>query len=415
VNSKTLLVQKFGGTSLSSPERIRQVAARVAVERQAGKDVIVVVSAMGDTTDELFQLARTVSPSPPKRELDMLLTAGERISMALLSMAIADLGYEAISFTGSQSGIVTDTSHTRAKILDVRAYRVREELEKGRIVIVAGFQGVSSAKEVTTLGRGGSDTTCVALAAALSAQECDIYTDVAGVYTADPRLVAEARKIPTISYDEMLELSFCGAGVLHWRSVDVARRFGVRIHVRSSFRKEMGTIVTARDEIESAEIRGITQDMELARLSLNAVEDAAGSAGSILQALEAADLNVRFLAVSQTAQGKGNVTLMIQRDQIDAAGDCISGILPEEAIVIDKDLGSVSIVGHGLSSRPGIAKRILDSLSSLGIRPELVTTSGITMTIVIPGPRVPEAVRRLHADLGLEDSKRTEGRRPDAA
>jgi aspartate kinase len=413
VNSKTLLVQKFGGTSLASPERIRQVAARVAEEKGAGKDVIVVVSAMGDTTDELLRLARTVSPSPPKRELDMLLTAGERISMALLSMAIADLGYEAISFTGSQSGIVTDTSHTRAKILDVRAYRVREELEKGRIVIVAGFQGVSSAKEVTTLGRGGSDTTCVALAAAFSAQECDIYTDVGGVYTADPRIVAEARKIDTISYDEMLELAFCGAGVLHWRSVDVARRFGVRVHVRSSFRKEMGTIVTARDEIESAEIRGITQDIRLARISIGAADDAAALAGTMLQALEAADLNVRFITISQPPEGRGNVSMMIERDHIDAARECIAGVLPDRPLMVDENLGSISVVGQGLCGRPGTAKRILDSLASLGIRPELVSTSGITMTIVMHHSLVANAVRNLHADLGLGQSTPAIGEQPD--
>jgi len=257
---KMLVVQKFGGTSVATPERIRQVASRVVEEKKAGRDVIVVVSAMGDTTDQLVTLAKTVTQNPPKREMDMLLTAGERISMALLSMAISDLGCEAISFTGSQSGIVTDTSHTRAKILDVRAHRVKEELDRGRIVIVAGFQGVSSAKEVTTLGRGGSDTTCVALAAAFSAGECHIFTDVDGVFTADPRSVPEARKIDKISYEEMMELAFCGAGVLHWRSVDVARRFGVKVHVRSSFGKEAGTLVTNRDEIEAAEIKGIAQD-----------------------------------------------------------------------------------------------------------------------------------------------------------
>jgi aspartate kinase len=399
-----LLVQKFGGTSLATPERIRQVAARVAEEKRAGNDVIVVVSAMGDTTDELFRLATTVSPSPPKRELDMLLTAGERISMALLSMAIADLGYEAISFTGSQSGIVTDTSHTMAKILDVRAFRVREELEKGRIVIVAGFQGVSSTKEVTTLGRGGSDTTGVALAAAFSARECDIYTDVGGVFTADPNLVPGARKIDRISYDEMLELSFCGAGVLHWRSVEVARRFRVRVHVRSSFRKEMGTIVTARDEIEYAEIRGITQDARLARISVDGVEHAATLAGSMLEALEAANINVRFLTITATTEGKDGISLMIEPDQVGAAKVCISGIVPDETVSVDENLGTISVVGHGLCGRPGIAKRVLASLASLDIRPMLVSTSGITMTIVLNKERVEDAVRRLHTDLGLDQS-----------
>jgi aspartate kinase len=359
VESSTLVVQKFGGTSLASPERIKMVAAHVAGEKRQGKDVIVVVSAMGDTTDRLFKLATTVSPSPPKRELDMLLTAGERISMALLSMAISDLGYEAISFTGSQSGIVTDTSHTMAKILDVRAHRVGEELAKGRIVIVAGFQGVSPAKEVTTLGRGGSDTTCVALAAAFDAEECDIFTDVSGVYTADPRLVPRAKKIGIISYDEMLELSFCGAEVLHWRSVEVARRFGVRVHVRSAFRKEMGTIVTAREEIETAEIRGITHDSNLVRISVSEVGDAAGLAERMLGALEGADIGVRFLNVFPAGGRSGSISIMLPRGEKEAAVSRISEVLPGVDVDTDEGIATISIVGHGLCSKPGTARKIL--------------------------------------------------------
>lgn len=401
VNSKTLIVQKFGGTSLASPERIRQVAAHVAEEKKAGKDVIVVVSAMGNTTDRLFKLAKTVSPNPPKRELDMLLTAGERISMALLSMAIIDLGYEAISFTGSQSGIVTDTSHTAAKIVDVRAHRVRDELEKGRIVIVAGFQGVSPAKEVTTLGRGGSDTTCVALAAAFEAAECDVYTDVSGIYTADPRLVPEATKLDKISYDEMLELSFCGAEVLHWRSVEVARRFGVRVHVRSSFRKETGTIVAAKEEIETAEITGITQDLNLAEVSAIGVDNVAALAERMLGAFQGAEVNVRFLSISPGAGKSGTVSIMIPRDQKEAALRCIADEIPDMAIQTDDDVATVSIVGHGLCSRPGIAKMILASLAEMRIRPRLVSTSGITMTIALGQSEVVEAIRKLHSDLGL--------------
>jgi aspartate kinase len=408
VNAKTLIVLKFGGTSLASPERIRKVAETVAQEKRAGKDVIVVVSAMGDTTDELFRLAKTISPSPPKRELDMLLTAGERISMALLSMAISELGYEAISFTGSQSGIVTDTSHTRAKILDVRAFRVKEELERGRIVIVAGFQGVSPAKEVTTLGRGGSDTTCVALAAALDARECNIFTDVGGVFTADPRLVPEARKIDRISYDEMLELSFCGAGVLHWRSVDVASRFGVRVHVRSSFRKEMGTIVTTREEIEATEISGISQDVGLARISTVDVADAARLAGRILGQLESAEIAVKFLSISPAGEGKGSVAVLVSRDQAESARQRISDGLPEHALEVDRDIGTVSVIGHGLCGRPGIAKKIFASLDSLGTHPKMVMTSGITMTIVVRETEVLPVLKRLHSDLGLDKPAQTE-------
>jgi aspartate kinase len=402
LKSGALVVQKFGGTSLASPDRIKMVAAHVVGEKKQDKHVIVVVSAMGDTTDKLFELATTVSPTPPKRELDMLLTAGERISMALLSMAISDLGYEAISFTGSQSGIVTDTSHTRAKILDVRAHRVGEELKKGRIVIVAGFQGVSPAKEVTTLGRGGSDTTCVALAAAFDAEECDIFTDVDGIYTADPRLVPGAKKIDIISYDEMLELSFCGAEVLHWRSVEVARRFGVRVHVRSSFRKEMGTIVTAREEIETAGIRGITHDSNLVRISVRDVGDAAGVAERMLEALEGADIGVRFFQISASSIGKGIISMMLQRDQKEPALGRISEVLPDADLDTDEGIATISVVGHGLCSKPGIAKKILASLASLDLQPEMISTSGITMTIAVKETEAVRAIQKLHTDLGLD-------------
>jgi aspartate kinase len=386
---------------LASSEQIKTVASLVTEQKKAGKDVIVVVSAMGDTTDQLFRLARTISPKPPERELDMLLTAGERISMALLSMAISELGYEAISFTGSQSGIVTDTSHTRAKILDVRAFRVREELAKGRIVIVAGFQGVSSAKEVTTLGRGGSDTTCVALAAAFSARECEIFTDVDGVFTADPRLVPEARKIDRISYEEMLELSYCGAGVLHWRSVNVAKRFGVRIHVRSSFKKEMGTIVTARDEIETAEIRGIAQDLGLAKISVSDAKNPVVLADSMLGRLEESDITVRLLSIAPTGPDRGTVSVLIDRDRIEYARKSVAEALPDRSVEVDPDIATISVVGHGLCGRPGIAKRILASLDSLGIRPLLVATSGITITIAVGESEAVPALKKLHSDLEL--------------
>jgi aspartate kinase len=406
--SKTLIVQKFGGTSVATPEKIKEVARRVVEEKKAGKDIIVVVSAMGDTTDRLMSLAQTVTKSPPKRELDMLLTAGERISMALLSMAISDLGHEAISFTGSQSGIVTDTSHTRAKILDVRAHRVREELEKGRIVIVAGFQGVSPAKEVTTLGRGGSDTTCVALAAAFSARECHLFKDVDGVYTADPQLVPWARKIEKISYDEMLELAFCGAGVLHWRSVDIAMRFGVRIHIRSSFGKEMGTIVTAKEEIEPTEIRGITQDLNLAGIRLKHIDRPAEIAGRILEALDREDIGVRFLYISPGPGDRSAVSIMIPLASKDLAVGCISQALPHEKFELDEDIATISIVGQGLTSIPGVARRVMGSLASLDIQPEIISTSGIGLTIALPKARAVEAVRRLHCDLGLGEPTRGE-------
>lgn len=399
MNSAKLVVQKFGGSSLATPDKIRRVAELVTGEKRAGRDVVVVVSAMGDTTDDLFELARTISPSPPKRELDMLLTAGERISMALLSMAISRLGFQAISFTGSQSGIVTDTSHTSAKIMDVKAFRVRDELEKGRIVIVAGFQGVSPAKEVTTLGRGGSDTTCVALAAAFDAQECDIFTDVDGVYTANPRLVPEARKIRKISYEEMLELSFCGAEVLHWRSVDVARRFGVRVHVRSSERKEMGTIVTGKDEIETADICGITQDMGLVRLSFGGAGEAEGVAERALAALDKAEVIVKLMSVPPGHGKSGHLSVMIPEGQKKQALAVLASDAADLGVDVDDTLATVSIVGHGLCSKPGIARKVLESLRSAGVTPVSITTSGITLTILMKRSEALEAVKKLHSDL----------------
>ncbi len=403
VNSNTLVVKKFGGSSLASPEKIRHVASYLTKEKRRGKDVIVVVSAMGDTTDHLLDLARTVSPHPPKRELDMLLTAGERISMALLSMAISEMGCEAISFTGSQSGIVTDTSHTKARILDVKAFRVREELEKGKIVIVAGFQGVSPAKEVTTLGRGGSDTTCVALAAAFNARECDIFTDVDGVYTAHPGLVVDARRIPLISYDEMMELSFCGAEVLHWRSVEVAKRFGVRVNVRSTFGKELGTVVTRSEEIEAHDVTGITQDLNLVCISLPSDRDASATTQAVLAVLEGAEVNIRFLHMPPAAPAGGVVSVMVPEDQKESALNDLEREFPGHGFEVDERLGMVSIVGQGLCSKPAIAGRVLASLDSIGAKPEMISTSGITMTILLDKGKVVAAVKQLHSDLGLAE------------
>jgi len=405
-NPRRLIVQKFGGSSLATPQRIKEVAKRVVDEKKLGKDVIVVVSAMGDTTDELFRLAKKISPNPPKRELDMLLTAGERISMALLSMAINELGFQSISFTGSQSGIVTDTRHTRAKILDVRAYRVKDELEKGKIVIVAGFQGVSPSKEVTTLGRGGSDTTCVALAAAFRAEECEIFTDVDGVYTADPRIVPQARKIDKISYDEMLELSFCGAQVLHSRSVDVARRFGVRVHVRSSFGKERGTMVTESDEIEATDIRGIAQDTDVFSIALE-TKEVSRTASEIMGILEENDINLKFVSISPESHGLEKLVILISRQDRELASQVLKSQAPELELSFDDDVATVSVVGHGLCTTPGITRKILETLSSLGVEPKLVTTSGITLTLAVRRNQAENVVRKLHEDLGLSSPTRS--------
>jgi aspartate kinase len=407
---RPLTVMKFGGTSLATPDRIREVAERVTAERAAGRGVIVVVSAMGDTTDELFRLARTISPNPPKREIDMLLTAGERISMALLSMAINELGYNSISFTGSQSGIVTDTAHTRAKILDVRAFRVRDELEKDRVVIVAGFQGVSPAKEVTTLGRGGSDTTCVALAAAFDAKACEIYTDVEGVFTADPKLVPWAGKIGEISYDEMLEMSFCGAQVLHTRSVEVARRFGVRVHVRSSFRKEMGTIVTSNEEIETADIRGIAHDLDAVMVSFKGIERSEQLAGRVLDILEGSDINLRFVYASRGAGDSENLSFLISGEDRQSAVRSLEENLKGLRFTVDDGIATVSVIGHGICSAPGVANKILRSLEGLGISPDIISTSGITLTVVLDRDKAPDAVRKLHSDLGLGEPIHNEER-----
>lgn len=412
---RRLTVMKFGGTSLATPDRIREVAERVTAERAAGNGVIVVVSAMGNTTDELFRLARTISPNPPKREIDMLLTAGERISMALLSMAINELGYDSISFTGSQSGIVTDTSHTRAKILDVRAFRVKDELEKGRVVIVAGFQGVSPDKEVTTLGRGGSDTTCVALAAAFDAEACEIYTDVDAVFTADPRLVPWAAKIDRISYDEMLEMSFCGAQVLHTRSVEVARRFGVRVHVRSSFRKEMGTIVTSNEEIETADIRGIAHDLDAVMVSFNGIERSEQLARRVLDVLQSSDINLRFVYASRAAGDTENLSFLISGEDRESAVRSLEQNLRDLRFTVDDGVAAVSVIGHGICSSPGVANKILCSLTELGISPRIISTSGITLTVVLDRDRAQEALRKLHSDLGLGEPIRSEERQSGRA
>lgn len=411
----SLTVMKFGGTSLATTERIREVAKRVAAERAAGKDVVVVVSAMGDTTDGLFRLARSISPNPPKREVDMLLTAGERISMALLSMAINELGYAAISFTGSQSGIVTDTSHTRAKILDVRAFRVRDEIEKDRVVIVAGFQGVSPAKEVTTLGRGGSDTTCVALAAAFGADACEIYTDVEGVFTADPRIVPQASKLDEISYDEMLEMAFCGAQVMHTRSVEVARRYGVRVHVRSSFKKEMGTIVTSNEEVETADIRGIAHDLDAVMVSFRSVETSEGLAGRVLEALEGNDISLRFVYASEGVGDRESLSFLVSGEDMESAVESLRNNLGDLDFTVDEGIATISVIGHGICSAPGVARKILASLAGLGVSPIAISTSGITLTVVLCGDRAAEAIRKLHADLGLGEPIRSEERQSGPA
>jgi len=401
----TLLVQKYGGTSVGSPERIRNVAERIVQTRRGGADLVVVVSAMGDATDDLIGLARQVSTRSHPREMDMLLTAGERISMALVSMAVNDRGQEAVSFTGSQSGIVTDTSHTQAKILEVKADRIKEELKRGRVVIVAGFQGVSKDREVTTLGRGGSDTTAVALAAALGASECEIYTDVDGVYTADPRIVEGARKITRLSYDEMLELASLGAKVLHNRSVDIARRFGVPIHVRSSFNWNEGSRVVRGSSMEQVVIRGIAHDKDVAKVALVQVPDRPGIASEIFQAVGGQGVNVRMIVQASGQDGKNDVTFTVGSHDVNTVLPLLEEVrkkIGARAFLYDPDVAMLSVVGEGLATSPGTAGRVFQALAQAGVNIDLISTSSITITCVVREADAERAVRSLHEALELE-------------
>jgi len=387
-----LIVQKYGGTSLADADRTRAVARRVVDTAASGDSVCVVASAMGDTTDDLLRLAAEVSPAPHPRELDMLLTAGERISIALLSMAIRDLGREAISFTGSQAGIVTDTSHGRALIVDIRSTRVLEALEAGKIAIVAGFQGVSSELEVTTLGRGGSDTTAVALAAALGAQVCEIYTDVEGVFTADPRLVPEARKLHAVSHEEMLELAASGAKVLQVRSVEVARNHGVKLHVRSTFSAADGTWIREEDErmLEKALISGVTHTLEETLYRVDGTTPA-----RLFAALAAAGVNVDTIVRTGP-----EIVFSAPADDREAASQVLDGLSVEWSA--RDDLGKVSVIGAGMKSHPGVAAKAFETLADADIEPAVVTTSPIKIACHVRSDEVDKAVAVLHRAFELD-------------
>jgi aspartate kinase len=386
------LVMKFGGTSVADPEKLKDVARRLVEARAAGTRVVAVLSAMGDTTDDLVRLAYEVSPRPKPRELDMLISVGERISCALAAMAIHDLGAEAISLTGSQAGIVTDTVHGRAKIVDVRARRIHEALDQDKIVLVAGFQGVSTDFDITTLGRGGSDTTAVALAAALGAQVCEIYTDVKGVYTADPRLVPNARKLHAVSYEEMLELAASGAKVLQVRSVEVARNHDVKLHVRSTFSPEDGTWVREEDDrmLEKALISGVTHTREETLYRVTGT-----TASQLFSALAAAGVNVDTIV-----QTGPEIVFSAPTDDRDAAVDVL------DALAVDwssrDDLGKVSVIGAGMKSHPGVAAKAFETLARAGIEPEVVTTSPIKIACHVRTDQVDEAVVVLHRAFELD-------------
>jgi aspartate kinase len=404
----TLIVQKYGGTSVGSAERIKRIAERVVATADSGREVCVVVSAMGDTTDELLELAAQITAVPHARELDMLLTAGERISMALLSMAIIELGREAISFTGSQAGIVTDTTHGKARIVEVRARRVHEALEAGKIAIVAGFQGVSTDANVTTLGRGGSDTTAVALAASLGADACEIYTDVEGIFTADPRIVPEARKLHAISYEEMLELSATGAKVLMLRSVEYARNHGVLMHVRSSFSGEDGTWVKEEDErMERAIISGIAHDTSEAKVTVSHVPDQPGVAARIFRPLADAGVNVDMIVQNVSAQGHTDISFTLPKEDLAVAVpvlDRVAADVGATGVSTDSDVGKVSLIGAGMKTHPGVAADMFDALAEAGINIEIISTSSIRISCVVRAAEVDRAVKVVHDKFRLSDS-----------
>jgi aspartate kinase len=402
-----VIVMKFGGTSVADAERIKRAARRIVDKREQGYRVVAVLSARGKTTDELIALAEEVSATPDPREMDMLLSSGERISCALCAMAINDLGHRAISLTGSQAGIVTDESHTKALIVDVRADRIKAALDEDNIVLVAGFQGVSgNAKNVTTLGRGGSDTSAVAVAAAVGAEVCEIYTDVAGVYSADPRIVPDARKLNTVSFEEMLEMAASGAGVLQLRSLEYARNHGVRIHCRSSFDQEPGTVVLAEGEtMEQPLITAVTHSTSEARVTLTGVPDAPGAASRIFEAMAQANVNVDMIVQNEPASagGQAEISFTLLREDLRVASAALEPLTGEAFGLMSthEQMGKVSIVGAGMRSHPGVAAKVFGVLAGEGVNIDMISTSPIKISCVIDRDRVEDAVRALHSAFEL--------------
>ena len=413
-----LVVQKYGGSSVADAACVKRVAQRIVDTKKNGYDVVVVVSAMGDTTDELIELAEQVSPHPPARELDMLLTAGERISMAVLAMAIADLGVQARSFTGSQAGVITDAVHGKARIIDVTPGRIRNALEQGAVAIVAGFQGVSQdTKDITTLGRGGSDTTAVALAAALDAEVCEIYTDVDGVFSADPRIVAAARRLDRITYEEMLEMAASGAKVLHLRCVEYARRFDLPIHVRSSFTERTGTWVMSeertlhqsqeRTDVEQPIISGVAHDRSEAKVTVVGVPDRPGEAAAIFETVASAEVNIDMIVqnVSAASTGRTDITFTLPLAEGDRAIKALAARQDEigfESLQYDGAIGKVSLVGAGMRSHPGVSATFFRALADSGVNVELISTSEIRISVVCRESDVDRAVAAVHSAFGLD-------------
>ncbi len=400
-----LVVQKYGGSSVADAERIKRVAERIVATRRAGHDVVVAVSAMGDSTDELLDLAQQVTPLPPGRELDMLLTAGERISMALLAMAIHGAGVDARSFTGSQAGVITDSVHGKARIIDVTPGRIADALAAGAVAIVAGFQGVSQdTKDITTLGRGGTDTTAVALAAALRADVCEIYTDVDGVFSADPRIVPRARRLETITYEEMLEMAACGAKVLHLRSVEYARRYGIPVRVRSSFSQLPGTLVTGSIgdlSMEQAIITGVAHDRSEAKITVVAVPDKPGQAAAIFRAVADAEINIDMIVqnVSVAASGRTDISFTLPKTDGPTAMAALQKIQPAvgfESLLYDDHVGKVSLIGAGMRSHPGVSAKFFGALADSGVNVELISTSEIRISVLVRDTDLDVAVRSVH-------------------
>jgi aspartate kinase len=408
-----MVVMKFGGTSVADAERVKRAARRIVDRREQGARVVAVLSARGKTTDELIAMAEEVSPAPDPREMDMLLSSGERISCALCAMAINDLGHRAISLTGSQAGIVTDESHTKALIIDVRADRIEKALGEDNIVLVAGFQGVSKdARNVTTLGRGGSDTSAVALAAALHADVCEIYTDVSGVFSADPRIVPQARKLETVSFEEMLEMAASGAGVLQLRSVEYARNHGVRIHCRSSFEDSPGTVIVSEGEtMEQPLITAVTHSTAEARVTLTGVPDAPGAAARIFKALAEANVNVDMIDqnVPTSAGGLAEISFTVPREDLRVAVDALAPLTGEAFAQMTRaeEMGKVSIVGAGMRSHPGVAAKVFDVLAREGVNIDMISTSPIKISCVIDLDRVERAVQALHSAFELSGAGTT--------
>jgi aspartate kinase len=401
-----LVVQKFGGTSVGNAERIRAVAEHVARTRAAGNDVVVVVSAMGKFTDDLIRMADEVSPTRPPRELDMLLTAGERISMALVCMALSARGVESASFTGSQAGIITDTDHTRAKILEMRPDRIREAIDDGLVPVVAGFQGVSTEKDITTLGRGGSDVTAVALAAALKADVCEIYTDVTGVYSADPRVVPKARQLAVVSFDEMMEMASTGGRVLMLRSVEFARRHGVPLHVRSSFTWEPGTWIVEEDPtMEQAVVLAITDDTSEAKITVGGVPDRPGVAAQLFRELANRGINVDMIVQNTGTNGLTDISFTVSKTDLEVAREACDEVKVEigaAVVTTDDDIGRVSVIGAGMKSSPGVTALMFETLFENGINIEMISTSSIRISCVLRADRIADAVRHLHTAFGLD-------------